>query len=305
MIPTHEEVMLPLLTILGDGKVHSLCEIADRIAEEFAIDDQARKQLLPSGKYPVFRSRVSWAKTYMGKAKLLETPKKAHYRITSRGEELLNSTSTKIDKSLLMQFPEFIDFITPSKEAAKTSKSKSERQAIDDKQTPVEAIEAAHARLDDQLRKDMMTEVLDQSPEFFEKLVVDLLLQMGYGGSRKDAGAAIGKSSDGGIDGTINEDKLGLDVIYLQAKRYTNPVPISHVRDFAGALMGKRARKGILVTTSTLPSSAYNYVSQIEHKIILIDGERLTRLMVDHHVGVSVEQTFQIKKIHSDYYSDE
>jgi restriction system protein len=278
MIPTYDTYMLPMLKILSDNKEHTLSELANLLAEEFKISEEERKAYLPSGKSLVFRSRVGWAKTYLGKALLLDTPKRATYKITPRGLDLLKEKPAKIDTKLLLKYKEFVKFQAPSIQSKK-NETPADNQ-IEVERTPEEILEESYQILEDQLAKELQGEIMAKPPDFFEKLVIDLLLKMGYGGSRKDAGQAMGKSGDGGIDGTIKEDVLGLDIIYIQAKRYTNSVPISHIRDFAGALLSKKAKKGIFITTSSFPKSAYEYVQLIEHKIVLIDGERLTSLMI-------------------------
>lgn len=304
MIPTYEECMLPLLKLLRDGEVHKLNDVIQNLEEEFSLTEEEKRELLPSGKQAIFRNRVGWAKTYMKKAGLLETPKRAQMKISSRGIELLRSNPENLDSHSLMQFPEFIEFQLPKK---KDSNSNEKSVKVDpvSSQTPEETLEYAYQELKEKLAIELINTVKEASPQFFENLVIDLLLRMGYGGSRKEAGETLGKSGDGGIDGIIKEDRLGLDIIYVQAKRWENPVPVREIRDFAGALLSKKARKGIFLTTSSFPKSAKEFVEKIEHKIILIDGERLADLMIENNVGLSVAEVYEVKRIDTDYFEEE
>lgn len=304
MIPTYEECMLPLLKVLSDEKVHKLNDVIIELEERFHLTEEERKELLPSGKQPVFRNRVGWAKTYMKKAGLLESPKRAHMRITPRGIEVLNSNLQAIDSEYLLKYQEFVDFQLPKKKGNRPKVAIKE-DGIISSSTPEESLEYAYLELREKLAVEIINQVMNASPQFFEQLVVDLLLRMGYGGSRKEAGETLGKSGDGGIDGIIKEDRLGLDIIYIQAKRWENPVPTREVRDFAGALLSKKARKGIFITTSSFPKSAMEFVDKIEHKIILIDGERLAELMIENNVGLSVSEVYEIKKIDTDYFEED
>lgn len=304
-LPTYDEIMLPLLEIMKDKKEHSLSEIADLIAIKFNVTEEQRKELLPSGKYPIFRSRVSWAKTYLSKAKLIETTKRAHYKITTRGTNILKQNYKKLNNKTLSQFKEFNKFYIGSKKQGSTSEIESETSQKSSELTPQENLESAYKIINDQLAQDLLETVQTNPPDFFEKLVIDLLIKMGYGGSRVDAGKAIGKSNDGGIDGVINEDKLGLDTIYIQAKRWKNTVPVKEIRDFAGALLSKKSKKGIFITTSRFPKSAVTYVESIEPKIKLIDGKMLTKLMIENNVGVQIDESYEIKRIDNDYFNDD
>jgi restriction system protein len=245
---------------------------------------------------------VGWARTYLKKAGLIISPKRGHFKISDRGLELLKKNPPEITAKFLMRYDEFVKFKTIKKE--KTTPSKSELIEDSTDQTPEELVENAYQKLRSELSKEVLDIVKTCSPVFFEKLVIDLLIKMGYGGSRKDAGQAMGKSGDGGIDGIIKEDKLGLDIIYLQAKRWENAVPIKEVRDFTGALASKKAKKGIFITTSTFPNSVYEFVGQVEYKIILIDGEHLADLMIDNNVGLSIINTYQVKALDSDYFEE-
>ncbi len=306
MIPSYEEIMLPFLKHLKDGQEHSLSEIHDKLAEYFNLTDEEIRELLPSGQQPVFRNRIGWARTYLKKAGLLDSPKRAHFIITDRGNELLNENPTEITAKLLSRYDEFLEFQSIKKPKDKKDATTSESNVfeVNSSQTPEEALEYAYQKLKNDLAKELLEMVKSCSPAFFEKLVIDLLIAMGYGGSRKDAGEAMGKSGDGGIDGTIKEDRLGLDIIYLQAKRWENSVPVKEIRDFTGALASKKAKKGIFITTSTFPKSVDEFIKQVEYKIILIDGQRLTELMIENNVGLSNVSTYHVKTIDSDYFEE-
>lgn len=302
MIPTYEQIMLPFLKQLANGREYSLNETHDILADQFGLTDEERKELLPSGLQTIFRNRVSWAKTYLKKAGLVISPKRANYKISEKGLELLKENPPEITAKYLMRYDEFAKFKTISKE--KTNQSKQELVDAGKDQTPEESLEYAYLKLRSELSKEVLDIVKACSPSFFENLVIDLLVKMGYGGSKKDAGQAMGKSGDGGIDGIIKEDKLGLDIIYIQAKRWENTVPIKEIRDFTGALASKKAKKGIFITTSTFPNSVYEFVGQIEYKIILIDGENLADLMIENNVGLSIVNTYQVKAIDFDYFEE-
>jgi len=303
MIPSYEEIMLPLLKMLSDRKEHSLQEADDFLSEQFGLTDEERRELLPSGQQPVFRNRLGWARTYMKKAGLLMTPKRAHFKITDRGMELLKEDPKSINAQFLTRYQEFVDFKSIKRTKENEISDKNHLDFISDK-TPEESLEYAYQKLRLELANEVLDVVKSCSPEFFEKLVIDLLIRMGYGGSRKDAGKALGKSGDGGIDGIVKEDKLGLDTIYLQAKKWENTVPVKEIRDFTGALASKKARKGIFITTSSFPKSVYEFVKQVEYKIVLIDGEQLANLMIENNVGLSTISEYQVKRIDTDYFEE-
>jgi len=304
MIPKYEEIMLPFLKYLSDKEEHSLSESHDALAKEFKLTDDELKELLPSGQQPIFRNRLGWARTYLKKAGLLTSPRRAHFKISDIGLALLKENPKEITSKFLTRYDDFVEFQSIKKN--KTDKSTVPHTDINDAtdQTPEESLEYAYQKLHSELSKELLSIVKTCTPSFFEKLVIDLLITIGYGGSRKEAGKAMGKSGDGGIDGIINEDKLGLDVIYLQAKRWDNSVPVKEIRDFTGALASKKAKKGIFITTSSFPKSVYEFVGQVEYKIILIDGERLTNLMIEHSVGLSTVSTYHVKTIDSDYFEE-
>lgn len=301
-IPDYQSIMLPLLRYAGDQEEHSLRESIEALADEYNLTDEERRELLPSGRQSVFDNRVGWARTYMKKAGLLESTRRGFAKITSRGMEVLSSNPAKINKNFLMEFDEFVEFQNYRRDIGSDGGN---QPSISDDQTPEELMETAYERVKDDLADDLLDKVKSCSPTFFERLVIDLLVKMGYGGTRRDAGQAVGRSGDGGIDGIIKEDRLGLDIIYIQAKRWEGTVSRPEIQKFAGALQGQRARKGIFITTSSFSREAQDYASSIETKIILIDGETLTQLMVDFNVGVSLANSYEIKRIDQDYFTEE
>lgn len=305
MIPDYQTIMLPLLKTMSDEKTHKLRELIEILAIHFQLSEDEKKELLPSGSQAIFDNRVGWAKFYLEKANLLKTEKRGSYHITDLGQNFLKSSRTELRTKDLEEFKAFREFkqsISVKNEIDDTDQGNHKNG--ESSKTPEEALEYAYQKLKNDLSRDLLDTIKNCSPAFFEKLVIDLLTKMGYGGSRKDAGKALGKSGDGGIDGIIKEDKLGLDTIFIQAKRWENAVPVREIRDFAGALLSKKARKGIFITTSSFPQSAYEFVNSIEHKIILIDGERLTDLMFEFNVGLSTQSAYEVKKIDSDYFEE-
>ncbi len=298
-VPDYQSLMLPLLKIASDQKEHSIGKVFDTVALKVGLTEDNRKELLPSGKESRFENRVRWAAFYLRKAGLLQRPARGRYQITELGLQVLKDNPSNIDVNFLMQFPEFAEFKSPSQEVAK--KEDIEKSA----RTPEEILEASYQDLRLALADELIERVKSCSPRFFERVVVNLLVAMGYGGSIQDAGQAIGKTGDGGIDGIIKEDKLGLDVVYVQAKRWEGAVGRPDVQKFAGSLEGQRARKGVLITTSQFSPKAKDYVGRIEKKIVLIDGEKLAQLMIDHGIGVTEVASFTMKKIDLDYFGDE
>jgi len=297
-IPDYQSIMLPLLKLAGDRQEHSLREVIEALADEFYLTDEERKELLPSGRQATFDNRVGWARTYLKKAGLLESIKRGYFQITERGLDVLKQNPPEIDNAFLRQFPEFIEFQTPRDK-------KRIEQDVSDTQTPEEEIEAAYQGVRQELVTELLQTIGSCSPAFFERLVIDLLVKMGYGGTRKDAGQAVGRSGDGGIDGIIKEDRLGLDIVYIQAKRWDNPVGRPEIQKFAGALQGQRARKGIFITTSAFTQSAQDYVSRIDSKIVLIDGNTLAQLMIDYNIGVATVTSYELKRVDTDYFTEE
>lgn len=297
-IPDYQTVMLPLLRFLSDGEEHSLQETVEHVSDDFALTDSERKELLPSGNQEVIRNRVGWARTYLGKAGLLDPTGRGYFKITSRGKEVLAESPDRIDAKFLERYSEFREFRT----RRRPPQDPGVKQVTDKDQTPEEALGAAYETLRKDLEADLLDQVKGASPQFFERLVVELLVKMGYGGSRQDAGRAVGQSGDGGIDGIIKEDRLGLDVVYVQAKRWENPVGRAELQKFAGALQGRRARKGVFITTSAFTKDADEFTGMIDSKIVLIDGQTLAELMIDHNVGVSPTAVYEVKKIDTDYF---
>ncbi len=304
MIPDYQTIMLPLLKLTSDGEVHKFREVIEALAEHFKLTDEEKKELLPSGNQAIFDNRVGWARFYLTKAGLLKSEKRGTHQITEQGIKFLKTNPTALRTKDLDNFKEFKDFTNSIRKKNKSGTKDSQKETIETEETPEESLEYAYQKLKFDLSRDLLDTIKSCSPFFFENLVVDLLTKMGYGGSRIDAGKAIGKSGDGGIDGIIKEDKLGLDTIFIQAKRWDNTVPVREIRDFAGALLSKKARKGIFISTSNFPKSAYEFVSSIEHKIILIDGEELTDLMFEFNVGLSTQSNYEVKKIDSDYFDE-
>lgn len=306
MIPDFQTIMLPLLKILQDGKEHSLRDIISKISDQFNLTEEERVQLLPSANQAIINNRVGWARTYLKKANLLETPKRAVLKITKDGINVLAKNLPRVDVKFLQTFPKFQEWIHSY--ATKTNDVEAiegeNKIEIQTGKTPEELLDYSYTQLKEELASEIIDKVKSCSPAFFELLVIDLLTKMGYGGSRKEAGEVLGKSGDGGIDGIIKEDKLGLDTIYIQAKRWDNTVTIHQVRDFAGSLLSKKAKKGIFITTSSYPASAREFVSSIEPKIVLIDGNELANLMIEYKVGISVKKVYEVQRLDSDYFEE-
>ncbi len=298
-IPDYESIMLPLLRYASDQHEHSLRETIEALATGFKLSDEERRQLLPSGQQAVFDNRVGWARTYMKKAGLLESTRRGYYKITERGLKVLAQNPLEINVEFLDQFIEFKEFRALRRATEET------REGRAPEETPEEVLEKAFQSIKANLVNELLQQIKSSPPSLFERVVVELLVKMGYGGTRKDAGEAIGRSGDEGIDGIIKEDRLGMDIIYVQAKRWENTVGRPEIQKFAGALQGQRAKKGIFITTSDFSREAYDYATRIDSKIVLIDGEQLAQLMIDHSVGVSPVATYEIKKIDSDYFTEE
>lgn len=302
-IPDYQTIMLPLLLLAADDQEHSLREATDRLGELFELTPAELKELLPSGQSFAFGNRVGWARTYLKKAGLLKSTRRGHFAITARGADVSKTPPARIDNKFLDQFAEFVEFRTVQKQNGEIALgSTAEQDAI---ATPEETLESAYSTLRESLVSDLLLTIANCSPAFFEQLVIDLLVAMGYGGSRKEAGQAVGRSGDGGIDGIIKEDRLGLDIIYVQAKRWEATIGRPEIQKFAGALQGQRARKGIFITTSGFSREASDYAANIDSKIILIGGQQLANFMIDHNVGVSHFAAYEVKRIDSDYFVEE
>jgi restriction system protein len=303
MIPDYQSLMLPLLRLVSDRQEYKFRDIVDGLSEQFNLSDAERKELLASGQQPIFDNRVGWAKTYLKKAGLLDTPKRATILITQRGLDVLKQNPEGINARFLRQFPEFVEFQTTKRDTSHEEQTSDEI----DTQTPEETLENAYRKIRKSLALEILGKVIEQPSGFFEKLVVELLVKMGYGGSFKEAGKAIGKSGDEGIDGTIKEDKLGLDIIYIQAKRWQpgNVIGRPEIHKFVGALAGQGAKKGIFITTSSFTKDAIEYIPRNETKIVLMDGEQLANLMIDYEIGVTKMTSYDIKKLDSDYFNED
>lgn len=302
-LPDFQSIMLPFMEIASDKDVHIFRDVINELTGQFKLTEEEVKELLPSGKQTVFENRISWAKTHLKKAGLLYYPRRGCIQITDRGSSILDKHIDKIDVKFLKQFDEYNEFRIITNQ----NKFDDEQNIEIDIHTPEELMETAFQNIKRTLADEILDKTRNVSPSFFEKLVVDLLVKMGYGGSIKDAGKAIGKTGDEGIDGTIKEDKLRLDVIYIQAKRWKegNIVGRPELHKFVGALAGQGAKKGIFITTSTFSKDAIEYTPKNETKIILIDGIQLGELMIEYNVGVSNQQTYEIKKIDNDYFEEE
>ena len=301
-VPNFQSFFLPLLKYSSDRETHNSQEAYAAMAQHFKMSDGDLKEMLPSGKQTTFKNRMAWAKSYLTKALLLESPKRGLFRITDRGLNLLAEKPSIIRVKQLKQYAEFLDFHTSASKDDRENGSSGDEETTS---TPEETFERAYQELRHSLATELLAQVLSNSPEFFEHLVVNLLVKMGYGGSIKDAGQAMGRSGDEGIDGIIKEDKLGLDVIYIQAKRWQGSVGRPEIQKFVGALHGQRAKKGVFITTGTFTREAGHYVSTIDPKVVLIDGSRLVDLMIDYNLGVSTVDTYEIKKIDSDFFLEE
>ncbi|MBN2251873.1 MAG: restriction endonuclease [Candidatus Altiarchaeota archaeon] len=300
-VPDFQSFMLPLLELSGDQKEHSISEAKEVMAKVFKLSEEDRKELLPSGVQTIYENRIYWSLTYLRKAGLLEAPARGRFRITQRGLEVLGKKPAKITTKYLREnFPEFREFST----VAKKKPAENETIKPDAESNPRETLEYAHQSIMQALAQDVLSKVKSSPPSFFENLVIDLLLKMGYGGSRADAGKAVGRSGDGGIDGIIKEDRLGLDIIYVQAKRWENTVGRPQIQAFVGALEGKRANKGIFITTSNYTDDARKYAETVGKKVVLIDGETLAKLMIEHNVGIYLKETYEIKEIDTDYFEE-
>ena len=306
-IPDFQTLLLPVLREFTDGQERSAPQVRELMARHFGVSPNELSELLPSGRQTRFANRVAWALAYLRQAKIVESPRRGAYRITGRGREVLSQGLERIDLKYLMQFPEVVAFRTRSGTddgSAVEGQSSLETPAARTL-TPDEQVREAYQRLRANLAVDLIERVKRASPQFFEQLVVDLLIAMGYGGSHEDAARVVGRSGDGGIDGIIKEDRLGLDSIYIQAKRWDRSVGRPDVQQFAGALQGRNAHKGVMITTSEFTREALAYASGLKIAIVLVDGDQLAQLMLDHGVGVSVGDTIKLQKVDEDYFLEE
>lgn len=301
-VPDFQSFFRPLLEIAHDGKEHSMKEARELIAQKMNLSEEDLKELLPSGTQTKYDNRVAWAKSYFVQAKVLETPRRAHFRITERGLELLKKGYERIDVKILNHYPEFVEFHTMK--AVSSTENHAEQETLQ-LETPEETLQKAYQNIRGDLAAEILDKIKSNSPQFFERLVVDMMVALGYGGSRADAGKSVGQSGDEGIDGIIKEDRLGLDVIYLQAKRWDGTVGRPEIQKFVGALHGKRAKKGVFITTGRFSDDAVKYVESIDPKVILIDGRTLCELMIDYGLGTATTAQYEIKRIDTDYFTEE
>lgn len=303
-IPDYQSLMLPVLVASSKGEVR-IGSVVEELADQLGLTPEERSELLPSGKQTVFSNRVHWAKSYLSKAQLVELTRRGHFRITPRGQTLLESRPANIDVKFLMQFEEFRQFRERSSGAEEQGNQSVLPSPEDQKQTPDETMRMAHRQIETALGQDLLDRVRTAPPEFFERLIVNLLLSMGYGGSRADkAGRTLGRSGDDGVDGVIDQDALGLDRVYIQAKRYAagNNIGSGAIRDFFGSLDRHKATKGLFVTTSSFSPSARETADFLSKRIVLIDGDQLAALMVQQNVGCRIEDTLHIKKLDEEFF---
>lgn len=300
-VPAFQNFFKPLLELASDKQEHSIGEAREVIARKMRIGPEALAELLPSKRQTKFDNRVAWAKSYFIQSKIFEATRRGHFRITERGLELLAQNHERIDLKTLEQYPEFVEFHTAGKNENQDDFSQQELQI----ETPEERLQKAYQSIQAELSNELLNRIKSNSPDFFESLVVDLMVAMGYGGSRDDAGNAIGKTGDEGIDGIIKEDKLGLDVVYLQAKRWEGTVGRPEIQRFVGALHGKRAKKGVFLTTGRFSDDALDYIRNIDPKVVLIDGQNLAKLMIENNLGTATTATYEVKRIDTDYFEEE
>jgi restriction system protein len=299
-VPKYNEMMLPLLKFLEDGNEHTSQEILNYLAKYFDLSYEDINLRMPTGNRTYFNDRFNWAKTYLRKAKLIESISRTIIVITERGKTVLREQINEISRNYLMRFPEFVEFVNRTSDASMITSEKIE--PLENDISPEEAISVNYSRLLSSLSDDLQDKITSCSPTFFETLVVDLLVKMGYGGTVREAGEVVGKSGDGGIDGLIKEDRLGLDVVYIQAKRWEGNVGSKEIQAFVGALAGKKAKKGVFITTSSFTKAATDFVGKIDFKVILVDGKQLADLMIEFNLGVSVRKVYDIKQIDQDYF---
>src|SRR5271170_832023 len=302
-IPDYQSLMLPVLVASSKGEVR-IGFIVEELADQLALTPEERSELLPSGKQTVFSNRVHWAKSYLSKAHLVEITRRGHFKITERGQKLLENHPSHIDNRLLMQFEEFRQFRERSNEADEPANQAGLPSIEDQKQTPDESMRTAHRQIETALAQDLLDRIREAPPDFFERLIVNLLLSMGYGGSAENAGRTLGRSGDDGVDGVIDQDALGLDRVYIQAKRYAvgNNIGAGAIRDFFGSLDRHKATKGLFVTTSCFSSAAEETAEFLSKRIVFIDGEQLAKLMVQQNIGCRVEDTLYIKKLDEEFF---
>lgn len=310
-VPDYQELMLPLLKAAAQSET-SVPEVEPLIGEQFFLTRQEREQLLPSGRQRVLPNRLHWAKFYLTRAGLLSSPRRGRFIITDAGKDLLKRNPQSINNETLSEYPSFRAFLeaanTPRENQGDDLPAKAVTPSRPTDVTPEEQIETAHIALQSALRTELLQRILQNSPAFFEQVIVDLLVAMGYGGSHRNAAQQLGRSGDGGVDGVINQDRLGLDRVYVQAKRYapdTSPIGRPAVQGFVGSLVGLGAGKGVFATTSTFTREATEFAKNLNQRVILLDGQRMTDLMIEHNVGVRTNRTVEFKKLDEDFFSEE
>jgi restriction system protein len=297
-VPSFQQLMLPALRTIGQRYDEiSIAGLEEEVGKALRISPEERQVRLPSGNQTLFGNRLNWARSYLSKAGLIELPRRGYCRATDRGRELLAEGPIEIDLGLLERYPEFVAWRSQSKVA----------EVVEDpgiRENAEALIASSFEFLNTELGRDIVERVHSFSPAFFERLIIDLLVRMGYGGGRAEMGRALGRVGDGGVDGVIKEDELGLDVVYVQAKRLDpdTGVPLREVRDFVGGLEGHRATKGVLVTTSYFPSTAYDFITRVSKRVVLIDGQELANLMIRHRVGIRVKDVYEVRKIDENYF---
>jgi restriction system protein len=305
-IPDYQTLMLPVLQLGSEGE-QRVADVVDLLADRLGLTDEERQKLLPSGRQRVLHNRIHWAKFYLTKAGFLSSPGRGRFSATQLGKEVLADKPARIDVSVLMKQPAFREFYrNESNAVSNTAGAGSDIGSNESATTPEEQIEAAYQALEDTLRADLLDRIAKNSPSFFEQLIVELLVAMGYGGSHKNAATQLGRSGDGGVDGLINEDRLGLDRVYVQAKRYTagNAVGRPDVQAFVGSLVGLGATKGVFVTTSTFSAQARDFVKHLSQRVVLLDGANLADLMMEHGVGVRTSRTIEFRRLDEDFFEE-
>lgn len=306
-IPDYQTLMLPVLQLASEGE-QRVADVVDLIADRLGLTEEEKQKLLPSGRQRVLHNRLHWAKFYLTKAGFLSSPGRGRFSITQAGRELLAENLTRIDVSVLMRQPGFREFYRNEASSASSTPEATNATSLPDSgtTTPEEQIEAAYQTLEATLRADLLDRIAKNSPTFFEQLIIELLVAMGYGGSHKNAAAQLGRSGDGGVDGVINEDRLGLDRVYVQAKRYSaaNAVGRPGVQAFVGSLVGLGASKGVFVTTSTFSAQARDFVKHLSQRVVLLDGESLADLMIEHGIGVRISRTVEFRRLDEDFFEE-
>lgn len=298
-VPDYQKCFHPILRCIADGKEHKIRDIYEQTADIFGLTEDERAERIPSGTQQLYKNRIGWAKTYLKKAGLITSPRRGIIQLTNRGREVLQENPEIIDTAYLKKFEEFQTFFGVNTNHSDTIEKET---AIISVQTPQEILGLSYQNIRNQVADELLEQIGNCSPAFFERLVLDLLVAMGYGGSIQDAAEAVGRSGDDGIDGIIKEDKLGLDFVLIQAKRWQNTVGRPDIQAFVGSLAGRRAKKGVFITTSKFSREAEEYVKRIEQRVVLINGEQLSNLMIDHDIGVSEEERYIIKRVDMDYF---